>query len=204
MPASSVASTTPATGGISGNEAGARGEMVVDMMLVIPGRVQRESGIHNHDAIRYDRSYGFRPSLRSAGMTKAFKTPCKGNSSLLRRRGGIERGVRGRRLVETLDGGGLAQILHQLRLRAMGDVICDLRLPRIGQLPLVELESPFGEFRHHLVLGEIAEIAAFGRARIFGLLLRQRGEVGTSLELGEDRFGFLLGRDQDMARVHLL
>src|ERR1700733_1383193 len=182
MPASSVASTTPATGGISGNEAGARGEMVVDMMLVIPGRVQRESGIHNHDAIRYDRSYGFRPSLRSAGMTKAFKTPCKGNSSLLRRRGGIERGVRGRRLVETLDGGGLAQILHQLRLRAMGDVIVDLRLHllesrrrfdalildlddmpaelglhRIGQLPLVELESHFGEFRHHLVLGEIAE-----------------------------------------------
>ena len=36
MPAAAVASRTPSTGGISGKDAGASGEMLVDM-FVIPG-----------------------------------------------------------------------------------------------------------------------------------------------------------------------
>ncbi len=105
---------------------------------------------------------------------------------LLCRRGGIEGGRIGRRrVVEPLDICGAAQLLHQLGLRPVGDIILDLafdlvefrgrldalvldfddvpaelRFHRIGDLPLVELESDFGEFRHHLVLGEITEIAA--------------------------------------------
>ena len=88
---------------------------------------------------------------------------------LLRRRGRIERRVGCRRLVEALDGRRLAQVFHHLRLRAVGDIILDLRLDlfegrrwpgplvldlddvpaelglhRVGQLPLAELERHLG------------------------------------------------------------
>ena len=79
----------------------------------------------------------------------------------------------------------------------------ELGLHRIGNLPVIELERDFGEFGHHLLLGEIAEVAAFGGARIFRLFLRKRGEIRATLQLYEDRLGFVLGRDQDMAGVHL-
>jgi hypothetical protein len=48
MPAAAVANRTPSTGGISGKDAGASGEMLVDM-FVIPGHARHELGIHNHD-----------------------------------------------------------------------------------------------------------------------------------------------------------
>ena len=54
-----------------------------------------------------------------------------------------------------------ALILH------FDDVPAELRMHRIGNLALVELERRRGEFRHHLVLGEIAEIAAVRRAGVF-------------------------------------
>ena len=61
----------------------------------------------------------------------------------------------------------------------LDDVPAELGLHRIGNLALVELECDLGEFRHHLLLGEIAEIAAFGRARVLRLLLGERGEIGA-------------------------
>ncbi len=80
----------------------------------------------------------------------------------------------------------------------------ELRLHRIGNLTLVELERDVGEFRHHLVLGEVTEIAAFGSSRILRLFLGERGEVRALFQLVFDRLGFVLGGDQDMARVHFL
>src|SRR5580698_2954005 len=83
MPAAAVASRTPAIGGISGN-AGARGEMFVDMFLrVIPGRAEGASpeSVTPTFQVRtgYCRGYGFRLSLLSAGMTnKVFGTPRNG------------------------------------------------------------------------------------------------------------------------------
>ena len=134
----------------------------------------------------------------------------------------------GARLVEALDGRRFAQILDQFGLRLVGDEILDLavhfvegrrrlgalildlddvpaelRMDRIGNLSLVELERGFGEFGHHLVLGEVAEIAAIGRARVFGFFLGERGEVRALLQLGFDLVRFCFGRHQDMTRVHL-
>ena len=73
-----------------------------------------------------------------------------------------------------------------------------------SEISLAELERHLGEFRHHLVLGEIAEIAALGRARILRLLLGERGEIRAAFELGEHGLGFVFGRNEDVARVHLL
>ncbi len=74
---------------------------------------------------------------------------------------------------------------------------CDLT--GIGNLARLQREGDGGEFRHHLLLGEEAEIAAVGRAGILGLLLGEFGEVGALLQLGGDRLGVVLGLDQDMA-----
>src|SRR6185437_12301233 len=139
---------------------------------------------------------------RPAGMTKAFAARRKRKSSLLGWRHRVDRGVGGRRrLVEVLDLGACAHLLDQRRLRAMRDIIVDLALDllerrrrldalvldlddvppelglhRVGNLSLAELERDRGEFRDHLLLGEIAEIAAVGPAWILGLFLRQCGE----------------------------
>ena len=64
----------------------------------------------------------------------------------------------------------------------LDDVPAELRLHRIGDLARVHLEGDVGEFRHHLALGEIAEIAAVALPRIFVLLLGERGEIGAPLE----------------------
>ena len=108
---------------------------------------------------------------------------------------------------------GLDLVLDLLELRRrlgalvldLDDVPAELRLHRIGELALVELEGHLGEFRHHLVLGEIAEVAALRRgARVLRLLLGELGEVAALLELGDDRLGLVLGRHQDVAGAHLL
>src|SRR6187397_3355755 len=57
-----------------------------------------------------------------------------------------------------LDLGELRHRLVALVLH-LDDVPAELRLYRIRHLSLVQLECRFGEFRHHLVLAEVAEIA---------------------------------------------
>ena len=52
-----------------------------------------------------------------------------------------------------------------------------------SEIALAELERHLGEFRDHLVLGEIAEIAALGRAGVLRLFLGERGEIGAAFEL---------------------
>ena len=99
-----------------------------------------------------------------------------------------------------LDLRGLAQVRDERGLRLLhdvaGDLILDLVEGRKGFLPLVQdlddmpaerafhrignlthlqLERGVGEFRHHPILGEPAEIAAF-RARVFRHFLGDRGE----------------------------
>ena len=80
----------------------------------------------------------------------------------------------------------------------------ELRLHRIGDLARLEREGDGREFRHHLVLGEEAEVAAVGGARILGLLLGELGEIGALVELGLHRLGLVLGLDQDVAGAHFL
>src|SRR5690349_24567453 len=101
----------------------------------------------------------------------------------------------GLRLIEALDLGLCAQLGDELGLRLadhvglelvldlvelgdlalalvleLDDVPAELRLHRIGDLAFFQLEGRRGEFRHHLVFGEIAEIAALRGARILRLL----------------------------------
>src|ERR1700761_8630970 len=98
MPAAAVASRTPATGGISGKDAGARGDIV--------GVISRHPEAH---APLDDGN--------SAVMARLL---------LLPRRAGIERRVRRRRLIEPFDLGGLAQVVDQRRLGAVRHIILDL------------------------------------------------------------------------------
>src|SRR6188768_3405409 len=66
----------------------------------------------------------------------------------------------------------LQLILHLVELRRLAialvldldHVPAELGFHRIGELALIELERDLGEFRHHLVLGEISKIAAVSRA----------------------------------------
>ena len=107
---------------------------------------------------------------------------------------------------------GLDLVLHLLEFRRLlgalvldlDNVPAELRLHRVRQLPRIHLESDIGEFRHHLILGEEAEVAALGRARILGFLLGEGREIGAALELIEDGLRLVLVLDQDVARVHLL
>jgi len=85
----------------------------------------------------------------------------------------------------------------------LDDVPAELALHRIGDLAGLQFERRVGEFRHHMVLGEPAEIAA-----VAGRILRHfggdLGEILAALDAGERRLGLLLGRQQDVARVDLL
>ena len=74
----------------------------------------------------------------------------------------------------------------------------------IGNLAGLQLEGDIGEFRHHLVLGEEAEVAAVGRAGILRLFLGDFGEIAALLQFVGDRLRLVLGLDQDVAGVDLL
>src|SRR5207302_81047 len=73
--------------------------------------------------------------------------------------------------LDLLEVGGLAGALFL----DLDDVPAELRLHGVGDLAGLEREGDGGEFRHHLFLGEEAEIAAIGGAGVLGLLLRQLG-----------------------------
>jgi hypothetical protein len=70
----------------------------------------------------------------------------------------------------------------------------------LGVLVLLELEGRVTEFRHHLVLGEPAEIATrLGGAGLGRLFLGQALELRALIELLDDRLRFVLGLHQDVA-----
>ena len=77
--------------------------------------------------------------------------------------------------------------LHLIEIRRLAvalfldldDVPAELRLHGLGDLAGLQREGDGGEFRHHLVLGEEAEIAAIGGARVLRFLLGEFGEVGA-------------------------
>ena len=71
-------------------------------------------------------------------------------------------------------------------------------------LPLLQREGGVGEFRHHVVAGETAEIAARAAPGSVEYFLGEGGEIGALVELGDDRLGLGLGLDQDVAGVDLL
>ena len=91
--------------------------------------------------------------------------------------------------------------LHPLLLD-LDDVPAELALDRLGNLARLELERGVGEFRHHPVLGEPAEIAALA-ARILGQFGGDLGEILAVLDPRERRLGLVLGRQQDVAGVDL-
>ena len=85
----------------------------------------------------------------------------------------------------------------------LDDVPAELRLDRIGHLAFLQLERGFGEFRHHAVLGEPAEVAAVA-GRILGELGRDFGEVFAAFDPRQRLFRLVLGRQEDVAGVDLL
>ena len=66
----------------------------------------------------------------------------------------------------------------------------------------LELERRVGEFGHHAVLGEPAEVAAVAR-RVLREFGRDLGEILAGLDAGERRLGLFLRRQQDVAGVDL-
>src|SRR5580704_12133377 len=107
MPAAAVASRTPAIAGMAGVVFGARGEMAVDMTASCAGLTRASMR---------------RLSVPLGAMVCRVK-PGNDNQERNARRLFLRRGCRverrgircGRGLVETLDLGGLAQIVDQLR-----------------------------------------------------------------------------------------
>ena len=83
----------------------------------------------------------------------------------------------------------------------LDDMPAELALDRVGDLPRLHLERRLGEFRHHLVAREPAEISAFA-ARIFGQLSRHLGEILAALDPRQRLLGVFLGRQQNMAGVN--
>ncbi len=84
------------------------------------------------------------------------------------------------------------------------DMPAELALHRgLGVLALVQLVGRSPEFRDHVAVAEIAEVAAIGGARILGFLLGELGEIGTLVELGDDVLGLGLGGDEDVAGPQL-
>ena len=79
----------------------------------------------------------------------------------------------------------------------------ELRLYRIGKLSGIHLEGDIGKFGHHLIFGEVAEIAALGGSGILGFFLGQLCEIGAALELFDNGLRFIFAFDQDVAGAHL-
>ena len=132
-------------------------------------------------------------------------------------------------LVDNLDLGGGADFLHRLGhllaqehiadgrlhlVKRLGstllaviepdDVPAEIGLHRLRRFPGLQRECRFGKFRHHLRLGEIAEIAAVILGPIEAELFGQFLELFTLGETPQNVLGFLLGADQDVARPHPL
>ena len=154
----------------------------------------------------------------SAGMTMlAISSPGPGPEPGRCRCGRVVVGLG--RLIHAFDLGLGAQFGHQLSLRLANHEILDLRLyflelgrllhalvfdfdhvptelgfHRVGDLPVLQLEGGLGEFRHHLVLAEIAEIATIGfSGRVFGHLARNFGKIFALLQPGDYRLDLVLG-----------
>ena len=205
MPAAAVASRTPAIAGMSGTVVGARGETVVDMVdlqelccragggssLAPESRATLPAQARTRD-MSTTKNYCFGAGAGAAGAAPGAAAAGGGSAGRSRRSIlAVSRSMRdefGLRLARDI---GLDLILDlvEFRHRAralvldLDDVPAELRLHRIGDLARIHLERDLGEFRHHLALDEIAEVAAVGGARILRLLLRQLGEIGAALEL---------------------
>src|SRR5260370_3390755 len=105
-------------------------------------------------------------------------------------------------LVRQLLEGGRRRLAAILEL---DDVVAELGLDRgVGEFALLEGEGGVGELLHHVCLLEPAKIAAFGARCLVGrLFLGELVEGAAFLEVGDQRLGLVLGRDQDMAGVYL-
>src|SRR3974377_524665 len=149
MPGGAVANLTPATGGMSGNCAGASGEIdkarLSESLVLLLGRLVQAFDL-----------CGF-PQLRDEiGLRLAREKSLNLTLHL----------VEFRRLLG-------APVLD------LDDMPSELCLHWIGQLAGVHLERNLGELGHHLIFGEIAEVAALGGTRILRLFLCDRCEIAA-------------------------
>src|SRR3954468_18256689 len=184
MPASAVARWTPAITGMFGTCFGARGETEEDIAgaLMESGYADARRGGRASQRLRYS----------SRHRSDSEFLLLRGRRHLAVGRLGIRRlGVLCciRRLVQPLDFGFRAQLGDVVGLGLAGDILLDLRLDLleirrlaaalfldlddvpaelrlhgVGDLARLEREGDCREFRHHLLLGEEAEVAAVGRA----------------------------------------
>ena len=76
----------------------------------------------------------------------------------------------------------------------------ELGLDRIGHFARLQLEGDVGEFRHHALPGEEAQVAALG-AGVLGQFVGQLAEILARLEALFDGLGLFLGRDENMQGV---
>ena len=184
-----------------GGDFGRRPSAIVVIQCVMPKA--RVPGIHRRGASMCIRKTGW-PGDKAGhddSCTSAQRTRCRLRRLLLRGRGcrrrrggGASAGLSSRSILALsrslarysdcalratkLSSCGFTCSKSGSGLRALvldpDDVPAEGRLHRLGELALVQLEGGFGEFRHHLVLGEKAEVAAFRRsAGILGLGLGQ-------------------------------
>src|SRR6516165_12350092 len=167
MPAAAVANLTPATGGISGNCAGASGEIDkarLSGLVLLLGRLVQAFDLCGLPKLRDE--LGLRLA-REKSLNLALHL--------------VEfRGLLG------------APVLD------LDDMPSELRFHRIGQLAGIHLERNLGELRHHLIFGEIAEVAALGGTWILRLFLCDRCEIAAGPDLSDDCLRFVLVIDQNM------
>src|SRR5258706_4375161 len=74
---------------------------------------------------------------------------------------------------------------------------------RLAVLTRRQSKGGVGKLHDHVVMAEIAEIAARAAARVGRMLFSELREIGSLVELADDRLRLCLGLDQDVARVDL-
>src|SRR5579883_1570076 len=139
MPQAAAARRTPATGARSGVRAGASGET---------------AGLAGGLAASFMASLRRRHGRAVEGEGLDLRLAAQRLQLLA---DGFAGDLVGERLLAVLEGGRrrLAAVID------LDDVPAELRVHgRLRVFPLLQLEGGLGEFRQHLVLGEIAEIAA--------------------------------------------
>src|SRR5579883_1069880 len=194
IPASAVASRTPAIGGKTASSFGAKGETlwIFAMAARLPFLAVLRIGRHvDGRSFRILIDGFFQLRIDNVDLGRATERLHHGFQLILDQRRHqlflhfIESGKRSVALVLDLD-----------------DMPAELGLNRIGNLAGLQRERRVLERLHHLAARKIAEIAAGLGARAIRALFGKFGKIGAGLELLYDVLRLLLGLDKDMPRAH--
>jgi hypothetical protein len=190
MPASAVAMRTPSISGIAdsswvqaGKRTLARTCSAISSGTTRPAAARRRRCLHRPAAERRPRTRS-RPPRADPGRLEVALAQDEAAQLLLHL-------LIGRRfLLAAVD--ELDHMPAELRLDRLAGVGVDLHVEDHGL-----------EFRHHLALAEIAEIAAALGGAVLRMLARQLLEIAAFVEFGDDGRGLLLGLDDDVSRADL-